>query len=524
MSENSKIFFSVIANKKESLYKTCFQHIFQLFDSSKNYWGDLIQTELGDSMEDKIHLTGYEALSFAYPKSHEKTFNVVTFYKNEIIRVNIRYECNKIIYTGFSSTIDYPLQCTMEFPDFVKPSNDFFSVFRDYFYFDTTKLPIDKITPVITNDKNDSFAMILRFYYPEWIKQTDPKIGGCLNLGHDQYAIYWIYPDLQVQENNFIPKSIQVQNVLSVDYFSVNYGYNVTDPRASLPYNISNTDISYTTYFIEPFPNQKMFVPNPFLFNNFTNNCYQNATPSFDFKNPDIMTSKQKYHCSKKTKVNVYRLDRKTSEFVEGDQFKPGECLTTYLFSLVTNADALDFDECPDFDILYPFGYIKMQIPSSVYDSKCELRPKVDVDYWSVSSNICAAQTSLILPFWTVNAQMLYNLSNDVGYILWAPNHEVKKYMKDPKQDVPPIVTLKNGTKAYLLQTPTFSFIFRYRNASEAWKGNPFYAPCCDTFKETVKKGAITNQMVDADGVNHAPQVFAIDASSVEDLVSKINL
>lgn len=520
------ILFSVIAYTRQPSYKTCFQRIFQLYDSSKNYWGDLIQTKLGESMEDKIRLTGYDPLSFAYPKSHDKTFNVVTFYKNEIIRVNIRYQCNKIIYTGFSSAIHYyQLQCTMKFPDSVRPSKNFFSVFRDYFYSDTTDLPIDKITPIITNDKNESFAMILQFYYPEWIKETDPKQGGCLNLGNDQYAIYWIFP--HPGENNFIPKSVHLQDVLTVDYFSVNYGYNVKDPKASLPYSINNTDVLNTTYFIEPFPDQKMFVPNPFLFNNFTNNCYQKSTPSFDFKSTNIMTPKQKCHFSKKTKVNVYRLDRKTSQFVEGDQFKPGTCLTTYLFSLVTDAKDLNFQKCPEFDVLYPFGYIKMQIPSSVYDgkdTKCELRPKVDVDYWSVSANICAEETDFILPFWTVNAQMLYNLSNDVGYILWAPNHEVKKYMKHPQQSIPPIVTLKNGRRAYLLQTPTFSFIFRYRNTSETWKGNPIYAPCCNTFEETLKRGAITNQMIDGNGVNQAPEVFAINATSVQDLVSKINL
>lgn len=168
-----------------------------------------------------------------------------------------------------------------------------------------------------------------------------------------------------------------------------------------------------------------------------------------------------------------------------------------------------------------------MQIPSSVYDgkdSKCELRPKVDVDYWSVSANICSEETDLILPFWTVNAQMLYSLSIDVGYILWAPNHEVKKYMKHPEQSVPPIVTLKNGRRAYLLQTPTFSFIFRYRTTSQTWKGDPIYAPCCNTFEETLKRGAITNQMIDGNGVNQAPEVFALNATSVQDLVSKINL
>jgi hypothetical protein len=415
----------------------------------------------------------------------------------------------------------------MKFPKSVKPSTKFFSVFRDYLYFDTTDIPLRKITPIITNIKNESFPMDLLFYYPEWIKETSPTVGGCLYLGFDQYAIYWNYPALpsetyHANQINFIPKSVYIPNILSVKYFSINYGYDVEELRNALPYNIENTDRLNTTYFIEPFPNQKMFVPNPYIFHNFINNCYEQQG-TIESVSRNTQTDNKNIKCS--TKVNVYRVDKETSKIIEGDQYKLGECLTSYLFSLVTNADSINISDCPNFDILYPFGYIKMQVPSSVYDEnpeQCVTRPDIDIEYWSVSSNICSSQADLILPFWTVNAQMLYNFSSDVGYILWAPNEEVKKHMTHPRQSIPPIISLNNGRKAYLLQTPTFSFVFRYRNASITWKGNPFYAPCCDTFKETLQKGAITNEMIDSQGINQAPEVFAIDATSVDDLISKI--
>ncbi len=517
-----KIFFSVLVNRRQAQYKSCFQSTREVYDSRKNFWGYLIQTKFGDFIEDKLSLNGYETIHLSYPKSHQKTIDVVTLYKNEVVHVNIRVEVNQILYTGFSNNMHFRLQCEMEFPDRTKPSTNFFSVFRDYFYSDTTDIVVDKVTPFITNTKHVSFPMHLLFYYPEWIKQPFPEKGGCLNLGNDQYAIYWIFPNSNVID--FIPKSVYLSNILNIKYFSNSYGFNVETVRQSLPYNIDNKNLLNTFYYIEPLRKQKMFVPNPYLFHNFINSCYLKET-SFNSEPRSIQTSQNIVQSGKK--VNVYRIDRETSKEIEGDQFRSGECLNSYLFSLVTNADSLELKNCARFNVLYPFGYIQMRVPSSVYNEnppQCTTYPDIDVEYWSLSSNICASDIDLILPFWTVHAQMLYDLSSDVGYILWAPNEEVKKHMTQPGQTTPPIVQLRNGQKAYLLQTPTFAFVFRYRNASIKWKGNPIYAPCCNTFQESLQEGAITNQMIDSNGVNQAPQVFAVDSTSVEDLISKIDV
>ena len=77
-----------------------------------------------------------------------------------------------------------------------------------------------------------------------------------------------------------------------------------------------------------------------------------------------------------------------------------------------------------------------------------------------------------------------------VAHVFWAPRQELRRHGWG-EQSTPPIVTWKNikgkNDKGYLLDTPTYLFIFRYKAPQEDWEGNPANMPC--HFSDTGPRG-----------------------------------
>jgi hypothetical protein len=107
-----------------------------------------------------------------------------------------------------------------------------------------------------------------------------------------------------------------------------------------------------------------------------------------------------------------------------------------------------------------------------------------DTLYYSVSS----MQLDSLLqkphpPFWTVNARMMKNYQDELGYayIFWVPQSDLmllNESQKNTKKSYePPIITWGTYT-GYVLSNPTLTFYFRYKNPNPDWEGNPINCPC----------------------------------------------
>ena len=308
-----------------------------------------------------------------------------------------------------------------------------------------------------------------------------------------------------------------IEDISSANYFSLSYG-NPTDPKltSSLPYGYTDRDPK-----IRFFTEKDVSVPSPYYYPNPTSGCY---TEKKICSNTTISPPRQQSMI--KGNVNVYRLDRETSAFIEGDQYRPGDCLFTYLFAILSDTQPSSITDCSTFQIKKSYGIIEYPVPSSVYTS-CQTYPKdIDVQYWSVSSHLCnIGESPSFVPFWTVNAQMIYEISkNGYGYIIWAPYEEVVSRIKDPKSPIPPLISLPfNDQQAYLLLLPSLAFIFRYREPDPLWKGNPIYAPCTENLDDMFHH-PITNELISPDGTNWCPQIYGTDScSSLEEFVNSLS-
>lgn len=396
----------------------------------------------------------------------------------------------------------------------VNPVN-FFTVLRLYRYTLEPNI-VDFAFPMIKAKFIETrFPMSIQFNYFDWIAKETPTRGGPLGPGHDQYATYFDFPNEQTSPY-FNAESIYLNDICGVNYLSLSWG-NPTDPKlmSSLPYGYTDT-FSEIIYSIS---NQNP-VPSPFLYPNPTSGCYTDVPTNL----PAIQYSKNAAF-SITANVNVYRLDKQSSAFIEGDQYKPNECLFTYLFAILTETIPTSITDCPNFVIKKRYGIIQYPVPSSVYATGQYYPENIDLQYWSVSSHLCnIGQVPSYVPFWTVNAKMIADISKDgYGYILWAPYDEVVSYIKDPKSPIPPIIHLPKNQKAYLLQEPSLAFIFRYREPSVTWSGNPIYAPCTNTPKEMFEN-PITNQLISPDGINWCPQIYGCDAcTSLEQFMETFN-
>lgn len=398
---------------------------------------------------------------------------------------------------------------------YVDPLN-FFTVLRLYRY---TLEPnfVTYVQPIIqAKNSSERLTMSVQFNYFEWIAKETPTRGGPLGPGHDQYATYFDYPNEQTSPF-FDADHVFINNVCSANYMSLSWG-NPTDPKlmSSLPYGYTDTFPGIVFSVADD-----IIIPSPFVTPHPTSGCYDaDGCPCVVVppRSPNASVFIQ-------GNVHVYRLDKQSSAFIEGDQYKPHECLFTYLFAILTNTIPTSIADCSSFEITKRYGIIQYPVPSSVY-AGCQVYPEtIDVQYWSVSSHLCNVGTvPPYVPFWTVNAKMIADISTDgYGYILWAPYEEVVPYIKDVTSPIPPIIHVPSiDRNAYLLLEPSLAFIFRYREPSKDWSGNPVYAPCTNTPAEMFQT-PITDELVAPDGTNWCPQIYGCDASgSLAEFLSSI--
>jgi hypothetical protein len=120
-----------------------------------------------------------------------------------------------------------------------------------------------------------------------------------------------------------------------------------------------------------------------------------------------------------------------------------------------------------------------------------------------------------------VNIKMMQELGDDYGYIFWAPYEEVKKRIQLKYDSKPPIVQW-GSIRGYLLQTPTLSFIFRYKDPKLEWAGNPIHSHYPLT-PEQIFEYPINDQLKEGD-INWCPQVYGQpierDFTSLDDMLN----
>ena len=514
VESKSIMLFYLFSDYHHPLASSLTQKVYRLYDVSNTTWGNVIQSVSKicvpggpplKTVSSLLVIDGIGQLSLVYEFSPVNEVCSLLSPSGDIVLVRITTDraTQQTVWIGFSER--YPLRAFLPFDPSLTIKEGFYTVLRCYRYVLSPSL-VDTVRPMIESQEATVplQPMYLQFNYFEWLK-TQIK-GGPLGFGHDQYATYWNFPNEQV--GDFLALRIIMEDISHTNYFSLSYGNPIPQPPLppqSLPYGYTDVDSSITFYVDGWNPKRPMIFPNPYYF----------PTP------PRIMApkaSRSKRETPLQGNVNVYRLDRETSASIEGDGYVPGECLTTYLFSLVTNATSIVPFLCSTFDVLHPYGLMQMRIPVSCYENAqyyqgCGI-PDIDLQYWSVGSHLCAKQTDF-LPFWTVNAKLMNDLQQEYGYVVWAPYKDVVPLVT-PGSTSPPVITIgkQQNIKAYVLQTPTLAFIFRYRQIRADWSGNPVRAPCLNTLKETLAFGAITDQLTGDDGIQWCPQLLADDSAT----------
>ena len=498
------------------------QKIYDLYDIQGLHWGHVIQAVSKICSASKptlvtvsslLVIDGLGQLSLVYQAKPWVGDQVCGLLSpgGQVVSVQITTSVAKIttwVGTSLTNPLRCPLRAYLPYDPLLTVKKDFYTILRFYRYTLSPNL-VGTVLPVVESQETGVAPepMIVQFNYFSWLASAHTK-GGPVSFGHDQYATYWNYPDEAV--GDFLASRVVLADVSHTNYFSLRYGNpsqrlpDLPLPQ-SLPYGYTDVDPSID-FFIDCWSlPRSMSFPNPFT-----------TDPSGPI--PPVPTFPVQEQ-SLTGNVNVYRLDRQTSAFIEGDDYKPGTCLASYLFSLVTEIKSFTPDACSSSLVLHPYGLLQMRIPVSCFDnnqyySGCTAET-IDLQYWSVGSHICLDQADRFLPFWTVNAQMMHDLGQEYGYVVWAPYEDVVPLV-EPGSTSPPVITIgkDKNIKAYVLQTPTLAFIFRYRQVSAEWPGNPVRAPCLDTFPETIQSGAITSEMVGPDGVQWCPQLLADDTAT----------
>lgn len=490
--------------------------LYDLYNDSEIIIGYMIRRKTSIdkviSIQDEVHVDGNFQMNITYSQKTAPSFQIIDTILSPqgcLSKVYI-FESKKTMIITSQSVI---VQALLPFdPKDVKPEQ-FFTVLRMYRY--TLEPSIaDTARPIIRDQALQEHDMYIQFNYFDWIQEKRTR-GGPLGPGHDQYATYFDYPNEQTAPF-YEALSVTIHDLSSVNYLSLSYG-NPTDPKLinSLPYGY--TDVSpVITYSIC----DDHEIPSPFVAPNPTLGCYNGLRYCSRLEYPSHNDP-----LGIEGNVNVYRLDEQSSAFIEGDQYKVGECLYTYLFATLTPELPTQITDCSTFEITKNYGIIQYPIPSSLFRNRlchASYPSNLDVQYWSVSSHLCNIPTPPpYTPFWTVNAEMMFDISVDgYGYVLWASYNEVLTYVKDPKSPYPPIIDLSNNRKAYLLVLPSLAFIFRYRQPNVGWSGNPVHAKC---YKTSKTNQPITDQLVGPDGVNWCPQIYGSDEfTSLQDFINSI--
>lgn len=473
----------------------------------------------------KERITLYNLGYVEYSSEHKNTRKVYGIFKphNIRIRLDILHKNDKIEYIGYShKSITGPCQLQIPFnTQKIDIQNCYFFIVNRFYYYDLKK---ESISPQIVFDHGKRKDMDLLFQYFVFMKKEIPPIhgvGGPLGPGHDQYGIYYEYPLAKPGEHDcldHVPIYIHVPNIYNPCFISMRYGYTSDDYRKSLQFGNTGNSSSYKYYL--KWNSIQDEIPNPFQKSNPNTNCYAS------FSIPSIPSSLSKnIETSSSPNIQVYRLDRISSSKLQNDEYLPGICSINYLYSFVFDPFFIkDINQCLNIPIQYPYGLLQMRIPRTNTSDLCKRYKKEDVEYWSVSSNLCSLKdtpTPSFLSYWTVNVKMMKELDPEYGYVFWAPYEAIPEIYKNKNLFQPPILSW-GKIKGYLLQTPTLAFIFRYKNPSFEWKGNPIFSYCPLTFQDAIQN-PIGDQLKEKQ-INWCPQLFGDQFHSLEDMLASSSI
>jgi hypothetical protein len=335
---------------------------------------------------------------------------------------------------------------------------------------------------------------------------------GSVGLGYDMYACYIAVEQILIDKHDY---NFYVYNIGRINYFSINAKY-ILPNKKIIKIILNESDCKFVNQ-------SDIYRPNPWLINNNDTNCYifktsPSVIPLPQTPCPSPSTSTQKiiisnnnffpnnFYVNKDTnQIGVYRLDRETSQIVTGDESEKGKCLDTYLVSTLG-----PYVYPPTGEVYYQYGILRVPL-FKVYisEEECQKYKKYNCQYFSIGSHQVSMEN--IVPFWTVNSRQLKSLKNKDGYayIFWAPYNDVKSLSIS---DIEPPIIQWGSIQGYLLQTPTFAFIFRYRGVDKSWVGSPDNCICYPIFK---LNKPITTQLI-FNGINYCPELYGDNFSSFQ--------
>ena len=317
---------------------------------------------------------------------------------------------------------------------------------------------------------------------------TNPSsyITGQVLAGFDQHAQYF-----QVYFSEVAPTQSGYEFSFSgffqkAAYFSIAIRYGLQDKETGQNNN----------YQIEFFDNEMITEPshmNPYLVGNPSVFSYQ--TSSSDIVS-DILRKKIKApnHPKKENlsgEINLYRVDRETSMSVVADELSFDGCSKGYLYA--TKSENQNF--CI-LRIKLGSTFISSETPDVIFGD-------YDCREITVSSHVLDEE-SAVLDFWSISSLMLNDYVDNEGYsyVFFAPASYVMEQvtLQNTPSTQPPVIEW-GKYKGYLLGSPEYAMIIRYRMPNKLWIGSPENAVCYLTPED--------NQPVTIDELgDFCPQMF----------------
>ncbi|WP_215782403.1 hypothetical protein [Paludibacterium sp. B53371] len=175
--------------------------------------------------------------------------------------------------------------------------------------------------------------------------------------------------------------------------------------------------------------------------------------------------------------IPVYRPDQDTSSagnFL--DERAPDGCSSSYLIAY-PNANPFTNTVNPNNQVMI----MRMKVPTTFIDSDHPdtVFGNYQARYFSVGAH--TNNPNPTLQYWTVNARMMnkYKDKDGYAYVFFAPDSTTQLLASYEHTDpsVPPVVTW-GKYKGFLLGSPDYGIILRYKVSAANWQGNPVNATC----------------------------------------------
>jgi len=169
--------------------------------------------------------------------------------------------------------------------------------------------------------------------------------------------------------------------------------------------------------------------------------------------------------------VPVYRLDRFTSQVILADDIAEDGCTRAYLFAEPNTTELQVF-------------MLRVKLPSTFIDDDT---PDISFgDYQARYFSVSSHRTDFTvdkntISYWGVNARMMKPLTDADGYayVFFTPDSFSQDLARKQgcNPGVPPIISWGRYS-GYVLGSPSYSIIIRYRAPQKTWVGSPENAVC----------------------------------------------